>query len=90
MTEIKLEKILKKRVMLLQNFFFNVKCWSVLVFFILLVLACVGSYLTINNTIVHYIFGCATALVFLLFLLSILRLFLSANVCISCLWLHNC
>lgn len=75
MSEIKMEKILKKRVKLLLNFFFKVKHWSVLIFFILLVGGCVASYFTLSNTIVHYICGCASALVFLFFLFSLLRLF---------------
>ena len=75
MADIKFEKILKKRVKLLLNFFFNVKCWSVLVFFILLVIGCVASYFTLVNTIVHFICGSVSILIFLFFLLAILRLF---------------
>lgn len=75
MTEIKLEKILKKRVKLLQNFFFNVKCWSTLILFILLVLCFVASYFMLYDKMIHYVCGCVTALVFLLLLLSFLRLF---------------
>ena len=75
MTETKMEKILKNRVDLLQHFFFGTKCWSVLIWFIILVISCVASYFTLNISLAHYICGCVTAIVFVFFLLAILRLF---------------
>lgn len=75
MTDMNLEKILRNRVKLLLNFFFNVKCWSVLIFLILLVLGCVASYFTIEYSTIHIICGAVTGLIFLFLLLAILRLF---------------
>ena len=77
MTQIRLDKILKKRDKRLLDFFFRVKCLSVLVMFILLAVSCLVCYLTVDpeNNLPHLIVGGVTILVFLLFLLSILRLF---------------
>ena len=75
MAQTKMEKILKNRVKLLLNFFFNVKCWSALIFFLLFVGGCVAAFFTLSNPIVHYICGGVSALLFLLFLLALLRLF---------------
>ena len=68
MTDMNLEKILRNRVKLLLNFFFNVKCWSVLIFLILLVLGCVASYFTIEYSTIHIICGAVTGLIFLFLL----------------------
>ena len=75
MTEMKLEKILGKRVKLLLNFFFKVRSWGVVVCLILMVLAGIASYFTLPYGWVHTLCGCLTALFFLLFLLALLRLF---------------
>lgn len=75
MSNVNLKKVLKKRTKLLLNFFFRVKCLSVLVFFILLVIGIIVSAVTLDNSTAHLISGCVTALIFVLFLLSILRLF---------------
>ena len=77
MAQINLQKILKKRTKLLLDFFFRVKGWSILICFILLGISSYVSYYTLSNEngLVHLIAGCVTALVFLAFLLAILRLF---------------
>ena len=75
MSVVNLDKIMRNRVKLMLNFFFRVKCWSVLIFGILLVLSIVASALTLDYKTVHIILGCVTAVFFLLFLLAILRLF---------------
>lgn len=77
MTQMKLDKILKKRSKRLLDFFFRTKCLSVLVMFLLLVISGVICYFNFNaeNTLPHLITGGITILIFLLFLLSILRLF---------------
>ncbi len=77
MTRINLDKILKKRSKLLLDFFFRVKGWSILVTFVLLLIASFVSYKTLDNenSIYHLISGSITSLIFLAFLLAILRLF---------------
>lgn len=77
MANINLEKILKKRTTLLLRFFFKVHRLTVLFFAVLLAIMSFVSYKTLNpeNQKLHIILGCVTAVVFLFFLLSILRLF---------------
>ena len=77
MTDMNLNKILKNRTKLLFRFFFRVHCLSVLVFFLILAVSAAVSYFTVGNenAMVHLISGSVSALAFLLFLLSILRLF---------------
>ena len=75
MSNVNLEKLLRKRKELLLNFFFRVKRWSTLIFFILFAVSAIVAGLTTKFNVVHIIFGCLTVVFFLLFLLSILRLF---------------
>ena len=77
MAHVNINKILKKRTKLLLNFFFRVKCFSALFCFLLLGVAVYVSYTTVGNEdhLVHLISGGVTSLVFLIFLLSVLRLF---------------
>ena len=70
-----LTKILPNRVKLMQDFFFRVKHWSILICFIVFALTAIVSGLTVQYEDVHIILGCITAIAFLLFLLSILSLF---------------
>ena len=75
MSNVNLNKILPNRVKLMLDFFFRVKHWSVLIFFILFALTAIASGLTVQYEVVHIILGCVTAIFFLLFLLAILSLF---------------
>lgn len=77
MPNININKILKKRTKLLLRFFFRVHCYSVLLFFLILGISVFVSYKTIGNAnpMIHLISGSVTAIAFLLFLLSVLRLF---------------
>ena len=75
MNEEVLNRILPNRVKLMLDFFFRVKGWSILVCFILFALAAIASGLTVQSKEIHIIFGCVTALFFLLLLLAILSLF---------------
>ena len=77
MAQMNLEKILKNRSKRMLDFFFRTKCLSVLIMATLLVIAGVICYISYNpeDTLPHLIVGGATILIFLLLLLSILRLF---------------
>ena len=77
MAQINLEKILINRTKLLLNFFFGVNCLTALLLFVLLGVSCYVSYYFLGNEnpTIHLVAGCVTTLIFLIFLLSILRLF---------------
>ena len=75
MSNTNLNKILANRAKLMLDFFFRVKRWSVLVFFILFAVSALAAGLTVKYDVVHIILGCVTAIFFLLFLLAVLSLF---------------
>ena len=69
MSNTNLNKILANRVKLMLDFFFRVKRWSVLIFFILFAVSALAAGLTVKFSVVHIILGCVTAIFFLLFLI---------------------
>lgn len=76
MAELKSKKLLSKRTKLLYNYFLKARSFAIIFFAVLLLIFVGVTYLTSGgNLIVHLVFGGVSILVFLLFLLSLLRVF---------------
>lgn len=83
MAQVNEKKLLKKRSKRMLEFFFKIRSKSVIIALVLLLAAVAATYYAIHikNVNLHYVLGSVSIFVFVLFLLSILRVFNNKLTC---------